>query len=207
MKPLATAIALALLLVTPAAAAQPQPADEPPTAQPSFAPPERGYTYAQVRPYPSAPWLLLQLVPSPELAIGKNPVGETKTQLGFRWQFTPVLWSWGVNRRVSGWRFFVVDPLARVSGSLALEQHFEYITGHVDRVLVRPGLSATFPLWQRGEYLAFSIGTSVYAYDDRMRLAHMAGVYVFSGTLGLVATVAPAHDALSTIATLRIRNF
>lgn len=207
MRLLATATTLALLTMARSAGAQPQPPDEPATPAPAFVAPERSYTYQQARPYPSAGWLLLQLVPSPELAIGKNPLGETKTQLGFRWQFTPVLWSWGVNRRVSGWRFFVVDPLARVSGSIALEQHLEYVTGHVDRVLVRPAVAATFPLWQRGEYLAFSIGTSVYAYDDRMRLAHMAGVYVFSGTLGLVATIAPAHDALTTIATLRIRNF
>lgn len=209
MRPLSLAAAatVALVLAASPAAAQPQPANEPPTPAPTFVPPERGYTYLEARPYPSAGWVLLQLIPSPELAFGKNAEGESKTAFGLRWQLTPVLWSWGVNRRVSGWRFFVVDPLARVSGSIALEQHFEYIAGHVDRILVRPGVKATFPLWQRGEYLSFSIGTSVYAYDDRPRLAHDVGVYVFSGTIGLVGTIAPVHEALTTIATLRIRNF
>lgn len=207
MRPLATATALALVLTAGVAGAQPQPPNEPATPAPSFVPPERAYTYAQARPYPSAAWIVLQFVPSPELAFGDNGSGETKTAFGLRWQLTPALWSWGVNRRVSGWRFFVVDPIARVSGSIALEQHIEYITGFVDRTLLRPAVKATFPLLSRGEYLAFSIGTSVYSYDDRARLAHDVGIYVFSGTLGLVATIAPAHEALTSIATFRIRNF
>lgn len=207
MKALACSLALALLLVAPAAEAQPQPKDEPPTPIPGFAEPDRSYTFEEPARYPSAGWVLTQLLPSPELAFGEDASGASRTAFGMRWQLTPVLWSWGVNRRVSRWRFFVVDPLARVSGSIAFEQHFEYIGGFADRLLARPAVKATFPLWQRGEYLSFSLGTSVYRYDARAHVAHDVGLYTLFGTLGLVATVAPGHDALRTIATLRIRYF
>lgn len=177
--------------------------------------PEQAFTYAQPQPYPSLPWLLLQLLPSPELAVGQvretNAAGEreltTKTAAGLRWQITPVVWSWGVNRHVSRWRFLVVDPLARYSGSLELPLELEYVFGHVDRMIVRPGVRAYFPLVERGEYLAVSIGTSTYSYDDKPRVAYDVGAYFLYGIFGVQATVAPAHGPLGAIGTFRIRYF
>lgn len=203
----ALACAAAAALWARAAEAQPQPANEPPTPPPKFGVPDRHYTYEAPYLYPTFGWIVLQLLPSPELAVGDDANHHAELMAGLRWQLTPVLWSWGVNRHISGWRFFVVDPLARMSGSIALEQHIEYIGGHVDRLLMRPGVKATFPLAQHGEYLAFSMGTSVYAYDDRVRLAYDGGLYTLFGTLGAVATFAPDHRALSWIATVRIRYF
>ena len=209
MRAVAIPVALGLALVVTRAHADGGSPSDPvsPPGEASFDPPDRSYTYSSPRPYPTIAWFAVQLVPSPELAIGEDPRGETKTAFGLRWQLTPALWSWGVHRRVSGWRFFVVDPLARVSGSIALEQHVEYIGGHADRLLLRPGVKATFPLAHRGEYLAFSIGTSVYRYDDRARVAYDAGLYTLWGMVGAVATIAPEHRALTTIATLRLRYF
>lgn len=207
MKPIAAVVLLGAVLAASSARAQPQPPGEPTTPPPDLAPPERSYRFAEPHPYPTLGWGLVQLLPSPELAIGDDETGQTRAVVGLRWQLTPVLWSWGVHRRLSGWRFFIVDPLARMSGSIAFEQHFEYIGGHVDRPLARPAVKATFPLLHRGEYLAFSIGTSVYQYDDRARVAYDAGIYALFGTIGAVATIAPDHRALTTIATLRIRYF
>lgn len=187
-----------------------------PAPQPKISPqPERGYVYTQPLAYPSLLWIGTQLLPSPELAFGQlhepGPLGSTeersKTAFGLRWQIAPVVWSWGVNRRTSRWRFFVVDPLARHSGSIELSGTFEYIWGFVDRMLVRPGVRAYFPIAQRGEYVSVSLGTSTYAYDDKMRVAYDFGVYTLAGLFGLQATVAPYHGPLTTIGTLRIRYF
>src|SRR5260370_39908501 len=60
------------------------------------------------------PWLAAQALPSPELAVGDG-----STHFGLRWQGTPLLSSWGIHRRLSPCRFFVVEPLVRRSVSVA----------------------------------------------------------------------------------------
>jgi hypothetical protein len=202
----------ACVLATSAARADDAPATPTPRG---LAPPDGSFTYAEPQVYPSLAWTALQLLPSPEVVVGRvrspGPAGEsnveTETAFGLRWQLAPILWSWGTNRRVSRWRFLVVDPLARHSGSLELSGTFEYLFGHVDRMIVRPGVRAYFPLAQRGEYVSVSIGTSTYAYDEKMRVAYDAGVYVLAGLFGLQATVAPDHGPMSAIGTFRIRYF
>lgn len=177
--------------------------------------PDESYSYESPREYPSFAWIATQLVPSPEIAVGRthriDAFGRSETEtpvaFGLRWQVTPVLWSWGVHRRIDRWRWFVVDPLARVSGSIELDGHLEYLWGHVDRFLVRPAVRANFPLLHRGEYLSMSIGTSAYQYDGAMHVAYDVGAYVLSGVLGAQVTVAPQHNPLTTLATLRIRYF
>lgn len=201
---LAAAVASSMLV---ASSARADSLREEPTKPPRFDLPETPYRFQQPYPYITGGWLLTQLIPSPEIAAGSDASGETRAAFGVRWQLTPALWSWGVHRRLSGWRFFVVDPLARVSGSIALEQTFEYVGGHVDRALARPGVKATFPLLHRGEYLAFSMGTSVYTYDSNQFVAHDVGLYVLWGTLGLNYTYAPAHSIMTSLVTVRIRSF
>lgn len=177
--------------------------------------PDGGFTYSNPQYYPSLSWAVLQLLPSPEVGGGRVyrtdifGVREAATELAFglRWQLTPLLWSWGTNRRVSRWRTFVVDPLARNSGSIELNTTFEYLFGHVDRMLVRPGVRATFPLVSRGEYLSASIGTSTYSYNGIPRVAYDVGAYCLFGLFGVQVTVAPMHAPLSLIGTFRIRYF
>lgn len=176
--------------------------------------PDDSYSVAEPRVRPTLAWALLQLVPSPGVAVGRfreveaSGAGEDKTVAAFAlsWQLTPVLWSFGLHRSLSPWRFFVVDPIARVSGSIELTAGFDWVMGHVDTLLVRPGLRATLPLLHRGEYLAVSFGTSTYRYDTT-RVAYDAGLWFLFGTVGLQATVAPAHAPLSALATLRLRFF
>ena len=164
--------------------------------------------------YPTPGWAVAQLLPSPELIVGRKRTidvrGEVDRSLsatwGLRWQMTPLLWSFGVHRRQSGWRTFIVDPIARQSGSIELSTSFEYIGGYVDRLLVRPGLRVYLPLVQRGEYLSASLGTSVYDYDG-LRVGYDVGLYFLSGFFGVQLTVAPTHDPLATIATFRVRYF
>jgi hypothetical protein len=210
----APAFATALVLV-----AEPASADAlvpyPPPSPRVIPPPEQSYTYAQPQPYPSLPWMLLQLLPSPEVAVGQIRETDasgasaltTKTAFGLRWQLTPILWSFGANRHASRWRFLVVDPLARHSGSIEVPLNLEYIFGDVDRMIVRPGVRAYFPLVARGEYLSASVGTSTYSYDDKMRVAYDVGAYILYGIFGLQATVAPDNGPLTAIGTFRIRYF
>ena len=94
----------------------------------------------------------------------------------------------------------------RPSRSIELSTSFEWIGGHVDRVLARPGLRAYFPLAHKGEYLSMSLGTSVYAFDG-LRVAYDVGAYILAGTLGFQMTFAPAHAPLAAIATFRVRYF
>jgi len=207
-------VAASLAFVRPASA---EPAtDAPVPVSPRIVPPpDGGYAFQGPRYRPTLAWWLTQLIPSPEVAagnvrrIGVDGPPEEKLLLAFglRWQVTPVLWSWGTNRNVSRWRYFVVDPLARHAGSLELNGTIEYVMGHVDRFLVRPGVRATFPLIERGEYLSGSIGTSTYAYDDTMRVAYDVGLYALFGVLGVQMTFAPSHAPLQAIGTFRIRYF
>ncbi len=60
---------------------------------------------------------------------------------------------------------------------------------------------------ERGEYLSASIGTSTYAYDDKMRVAYDVGAYVLYGIFGVQATIAPDNGPLMAIGTFRIRYF
>jgi hypothetical protein len=173
--------------------------------------PDRSYTYDSPIPYPTLPWFLLQFLPSPEVAVGRvhdaSGAASTEAAFGMRWQVTPLLWSWGTNRHVNRWRFFVVDPLARHAGSLELTGTVEYFFGNVDRAILRPGVRAYFPVAQRGEYLSVSLGTSTYAYDDKMRVAYDVGAYVLYGLFGIQATIAPENGPLTAIGTFRIRYF
>lgn len=170
--------------------------------------------YHEEIPQPTLAWAAFQLLPSPEVAFGRHrrisPTGQAEADhapaFGLRWQLTPVLWSFGVHPRQSRWRYFVVDPIARHSGSLELSASVEYIGGHVDRLLARPGLRVYLPLAQKGEYLSMSLGTSVYAYEG-FRVAYDVGAYILGGFLGLQVTVAPTHAPLAAITTLRLRYF
>lgn len=180
----------------------------PPPSPRVVASPDATYSYAEPQLYPTLPWTMLQFLPSPEVAVGRaSEAAKTEAAFGLRWQITPIVWSWGTNRRISRWRFLVVDPLARHSGSLEASGTFEYIFGHIDRWIARPGVRAYFPLLQRGEYLSASIGTSIYSYDDKLRVAYDVGAYVLFGLFGIQATIAPDHGPLSAIGTFRIRYF
>jgi hypothetical protein len=155
---------------------------------------------------PTLIWFATQLLPSPEIAAGDG-----KAHFGLRWQVTPLLWSWGINRKLSPWRVLVAEPYVRQSGSIELYLSPEYFTAGStfwDHWLLRPGLRAYFPLAQHGEYLSMSIGTSYQRFLDRSSAAFEGGVYVLYGIFGVQLSYAPLpHDPIATIATLRFRYF
>lgn len=176
--------------------------------------PDNALTIHPIIPFPTVAWVALQTIPSPEIAVGRqHDIDEAtgtnekmSTAFGLRWQLTPFLWSFGVHRSQTRWRTFVVDPLARHSGSLELSLSLEYIFGHIDRFLARPTVRTYLPLIQRGESLSMSLGTSVYDYDG-LRVAYEVGAYVLSGLFGVQLAVAPTHNPMAALITFRVRYF
>lgn len=160
---------------------------------------------ASTTPRPSVVWMLAQLVPSPELVQG-----EAVTRFGLRWQVTPLLYSFGVNRRVSPWRTLIVEPLVRQGGSIELFLGPEYIPygrTALDSLLWRVGVRSYFPVLEYGDYLSVSIGTSYFAFADRSGAAYEAGIYALFGMIGAQFTWSPTGGPATSIATLRLRYF
>jgi len=150
-------------------------------------------------------WLLVQLVPSPEIVHGDDV-----TRFGMRWQVTPVLYSFGVNRRVSPWRAFIVEPFVRQSGSIEVFVGPEYIPyGHSvwDSVLWRAGARVYLPVLEYGDYLSVSLGASYFSFAGDPGAAYELGVYGLFGIFGAQLTWSPSGGPATTIATLRLRYF
>jgi len=150
-------------------------------------------------------WLLTQLIPSPELAIG-----DEGGLFGLRWQLTPLLYSFGLDRRLSRFRAFVVEPLVRTSGSIELFFSPEYLaldTAFSRRFGFRGGVRAYFPVLEKGDYLSVSLGTAYARYDGRNAVSYQLGAYVLFGFLGFEQSFLPALDQARWISTLNLRFF
>jgi len=155
--------------------------------------------------HPTLLWLATQLLPSMELAYG-----EATPRVGARWQITPVLYSWGIHRKLSPMRYFVVEPLVRQSGSIELYFTPEYVargSSFGDGLVWRTGVRAYVPVVERGDYLSVSVGASEFVFDGRTGAALETGAYVLFGTLGAQLTWSPSSAPLRWIATLRVRYF
>jgi hypothetical protein len=154
-------------------------------------------------PFPTLLWLVPQLIPSPEIFAGTGG-----TRFGVRWQVTPILYSFGLHRRAFPWRFLVVDPLARQSGSVELFFSPEYVASHAaSDLMIRTGVRSYFPLVEKGDYLSMSIGASHYLYDGHSGAAFEGGLYTLFGVFGVQLTYSPSHLPAEWIATLRFRYF
>lgn len=173
---------------------------EDPPRSARLAAPEQELRPVELSRRPTLTWMATQLIPSPGLLWG-----ERGTRVSLGWQVTPLLWSWGTHRSLSPWRAFVVDPLARQSGSLELHASPEGLFG--DRILVRSGVRAYLPIAHRGEYLSASVGSHVFVYDGAVRAGFDAGAYVLFGTVGALVTWAPGTGPVALGASLRLRYF
>ena len=156
--------------------------------------------------HPTWAWAALQLLPSPGYSVGSGGGGNFHMQ----WQLTPVLYSFGINRRLSPWRSVVVEPLTRQNGSLEAFVSPEY-TAAGDRFgnswLLRTGLRAYLPVVEHGEYLSASLGVGYATYNGEKSLSLDAGVHIFFGVLGLQVSHAPDLDDARWTFTLKIRYF
>ena len=105
---------------------------EPPPASPAAAGAEPDPPPAEPHGSADLLWAALQLVPSPETVIWNNQV-----RFGARWQVTPLLYSFGRSRRVSPWRSFLVEPIARHSGSIEAYFSPEILAGSIPEAIDR----------------------------------------------------------------------
>jgi hypothetical protein len=153
-------------------------------------------------PPPTLFWMLTQAIPSPEVGVGgTSPAG------GLRWQLTPLLYSFGIYRKLSPWRTFVVEPLTRQSGSVELFVSPEFLAAtRTNEWLVRIGIHTTFPLLERGEKLAVTFGAGA-CLGAESSAEIEAGVSIFFGTFGLFLAYAPRVSLAPATVMLRIRWF
>ncbi len=150
-------------------------------------------------------WLVTQLLPSPELAAGDDGAA-----FGLRWQVVPVLYSFGIDRRLSPFRAFVVEPLVRTSGSLELFVAPEYLWINeqvAQRFGFRAGLRAHFPVIEKGDYLSVSLGTAYARFGERESASYQVGAYFLFGFLGFEQSYLPALAEARFVSTFNVRFF
>jgi hypothetical protein len=154
---------------------------------------------ADRHPTPSIPWVLTQAIPSPQVAFGSG-----EAIFGLRWQVTPFLYSWGIHRNAPRrWRAFVVEPSMRLSGSFEIYGGPEWLRG--ERWFGRGGVRSYFPIAQRGEALAFSLGTSAWSDGKTLGPSLEVGAHVLFGFFALLATHSARLPRAEWTITLQVR--
>jgi len=146
-------------------------------------------------------WSSLQLAPSFTWTTFPSA-----THFAFEWEAAPVLYSFGLNRLASPWKFFVATPVARYTGSIEAvisaqvfttkpgASHFGYsaqILGHI-------------PVVERGEYLSVSIGSARYHTNGQYNDFLVGGLSTLFGMLHGTVKYAPSTEVWMTSLELRI---
>ncbi len=139
-------------------------------------------------------WTLIQAIPSPTFYYDNNE-NNSRLQFGFKWNITPLNYSFNANKLVSNWSFFEVNPLRRHGGSVELFAQPEWTTSaykyaDLKRFSISPGIRLYAPLVEYGEYLSGSFGFKYIIrkdgqnnYDNTAGLE--IGIYTFYGIAGL----------------------
>jgi hypothetical protein len=155
-------------------------------------------------PRPTLLWAGLQLLPSPQVSFAKDAsaIGALK------WQLTPISYSFGVHRRISPWRSFVVDPFARYGGSMELYGSpilFLSDARAADRFGLQAGMKAYVPILEHGETLSAGFGASYLHALGKNGVSYDAGLYFLYGIVGIEASYSPSIAPMTLSTTLRIR--
>jgi hypothetical protein len=147
-------------------------------------------------------WAFAQLVPSPLYVASSNRVGG-----GFRWQITPLLFSFGVAEKPL--RAFVVEPVARHSGAVELYVSPEWACCATEGTswIARGGARLYLPLIGRGESLTGSLGGSYYRAAGGGGGSLEMGVHLLFAMIGLTVTVSPRLVGREVISAIQIRYF
>ena len=146
-------------------------------------------------------WSAIQLLPS--YSWTAFPAA---THFAFEWEATPVLYSFGLNRLASPWKFFFATPVARYTGSIEAVVSAQVFTS-------RPGTShfgysgqllGHIPLIERGEYLGATIGAARYYANDQYNTYIVGGLSTFFGILHGTVKYAPGNGIWMTSIDLRL---
>lgn len=147
-------------------------------------------------------WLPFQLLP--------NLTQYTSTPLsgfGFEWEVSPLLYSFGMNKQISPWYSFIVEPTARFTGSIELLAAGQAFTTKMggSYFAVSSHLMGTIPLIERGEHLTFNLGFGVYSIAKQTRFVTVAGVSTLFGIVHLNVKRSP--NPTTWITSLEFRIF
>lgn len=142
-------------------------------------------------------WTLLQLIPSPVFYDDHND-SDSRLRFVLRWHITPVNISFSANKYVSPVQFFKINPVRRFAGSAEIFIQPELATGNFEYSdLNNPGINfgsrVIFPLVERGEDLAFSLGGKYSVRNsktdiDESNFGVEAGLYFIGGIFGIQLT-------------------
>jgi hypothetical protein len=147
-------------------------------------------------------WLAAQLVPSPGVGWGHS-----EPHLVLAWQVSPVLYAFRLDPRLSPWRFMVVEPLVRQSGSTEIFLCPEYRSISSAWFDFRVGVRSTFPLLERGEVLSMSLGTALQHAADVRSPSFEVALHTLFGFVGLSLQYAPIDGLRQWTTLLRLRFF
>lgn len=153
----------------------------------------------------TVPWAIAQLVPSPVWLAASR-----ETRFGARWPITPLLIAYRMPKDARTVRGFVIDPLARVSGSIELN-----VTPWLARLSaadggafgVATGLRTTLPLVEHGEGLAFTAAVSWLFLDREGSPVYEAGVSTLFGIFGVDVGYVPGLLGGAWLVSARVRYF
>jgi len=136
-------------------------------------------------------WLPYQAIPNLTFYSGAP-----NSAFGFEWELAPVLYSFGMNKQISPWYFFIVEPPGRFTGSIELTIAVQTFTRKVGSSYF--GLSGTVmgfvPLIERGEHLTLNLGVSVYRVGERTPVFGVVGLSTLFGIVHLNLKHSPPEN-------------
>lgn len=147
-------------------------------------------------------WLPLQFMPS--LTWYSDPA---QSAFGFEWEATPLLYSFGMNKQISPWHSFIIEPPARFTGSIELNVAGQVFTTKVGTsyFAASGNLMGYVPLVARGEELTLNLGVGAYRIARRTRVFAVGG---FSTLFGFVhLNLKHASDPSTWVVSLEFRFF
>ena len=123
-------------------------------------------------------WLPYQAIPG--MMVISNP-GDIP--FAFEWEATPLLYSFGMTRKVSPWHSLIVLPPARFTGSIELKVTGQLSTRKTGRSHFGSSaqLIGHIPLIERGEYLGLNVGVAKYAFAGSSPWFKVLGVTTLFG--------------------------
>ena len=147
-------------------------------------------------------WFPFQLLPSLTHYTSSSLSG-----FGFEWEFTPVLYSFGMNKQISPWYSFIVEPTARFTGSIEVAAAGQLFTTKMGRSYFSASchVMGTIPLIERGEHLTLNLGIGVYRIADRTRIFKVGGISTLFGIVHL--NFKHAENPTTWITSLEFRIF
>ncbi len=136
----------------------------------------------------STGWNIDQAIPG--MSWTSHPGG---TNFALEWEATPVLYSFGISKLVSPWKFFFVRPPARFTGSVELIVAGQVYTSRFNGT--HTGASVTLlghvPLIEYGEDLGLNLGAARHWIAGLPEDFAVAGVSVLFGFLEYNIRCAP----------------